>query len=430
MLEEWDNIEIIAENLFPKLSLNFATNQTHLCENVKSVTNLQLYGLIEQLTEYGNNVSKHTDNNVDKPYNDKLVKMYEDSIVRETANESQDQVQFTSFLESKTTSDIMILKQIKTIDERNVESAIKSLELSFLHCDNVLAHRIENSAKSMEHVIPQMNRNLSICRSEFSESHNSLELLDAAVYGNYCVLRDGYQHLLQKYYSESAVQMSVTNKLELEKNKWHLSKLQHAINFYRSSSERNLDRQRMSEEYRAQFSNACDSTYIHLLKHNNFEEAEDACRRLEVVRSSVYDWKSRLVSHCEEALNTAVGVQEACFLAHLEELMDTLQALRSMQPRMYCYQKTLEHNCEILRKLHEQELQASDALEGRLSVDDHEMFGGATDENEAAMRAMEIEEDTLRMGTRLHATALALGMGPDEVEQLLLQMLPSGQSSS
>jgi hypothetical protein len=175
------------------------------------------------------------------------------------------------------------------------------------------------------------------------------------------------------------------------------------------------------------FNKSCDNTFQHLLTHNHFDETEEEYRRLEVVRCSVYEWKSRITAHCEEVLNTSVGVHEACFLAHLEELTQTLQDLCIMQPKLFCYAKTLEHSCQTLVGLHEQELLEREQLQGKgLTVDDHEMFGGdGGDDNAAAIRAMEIEDTSLRMGTRLHAAALSLGMGPEEVEQLLLQMLPS-----
>lgn len=420
------------EDVLPLLNEKLPANDTTFNEELKRLTESKMSTvqneLKQSLLDQCKTICANTTPSIDRKYTQKLNKMYKDvSSVRSDPVDSLNK--FTDLLESSSSSDQGIIKQSQTINERNTDAAVKSLELAFLYCDNILSHRIESGAKSMEQVIPKLSRNLTLSRAEFKKTHNSYKLMEEAVDMDYSVLRDGYSALLAKYYSETAAQLAATSGLDQGSNRWLQDKL-NAVLEYRARDEKYLaERERVARESSALFSGACDATFDHLVRTNTFEEVEEQFRRLEEVRLAVFRWKERQVAHSEAAFNSAHSQLEDAYLGHLEDLTARLAGLRAAHTKLVFYQRTLEQDAALLRGIQQQETLRNQRVAGRLSVAEGEYFR-REDEEAAAIRALGIQEDALRVGTRLHAVAVSLGMPPEDVEAMLLEMLPSAAATA
>ncbi len=431
MLDDDENsIKEMGEKLFSRLNSSVLYSvENRNFENDPKEANFLIQNLIESINESAANISKDVDKSIDKPFVDKLAKMYEDAKFR--YDPFIDTMQVSNISEEMGSSDMIVAKQIKTIDDRNTEAAIQSMELAFLYCENVMSHYIESGAKSLETVIPALHSKLSSSRAEFGESHHSLQLLDAAISTDYCVMRDGYVALLKKYYSESAAQLAVTSKLETQTNSWHDAKLKEIIaksnNSQSQSREQSL---RVMRDMNDLFSGACDATFAHLLRNNNFTDVEESIQALQDIKDCAYKWKASIVKHTEETLNGAVVALDDVYQSHLEELTGRLACLRVSASEMYLYQTRLEHNSVVLRNLIAREESKRRKTQGKLSVSRYEHFRSPheeaqhREEDRVIVHKAAIQDNSLRMGTRLHALALSAGMSEEEVEALLMSTLP------
>ncbi len=421
-------VKDIGNNLF---SLNRSLSVNDDFKRDTSDYSLMLYNLIESLKESISLVNtENSMSNVDRSYIEKITNMYEDSKFK--PDPLSDSQHMMDSLNDKIGSDTVILKQIKTIDDRNIDAALKSLELTFAKSGNTLTQHIESGAEVIETGIPKLQSQIVQSRRDFRNSHDSDHLLNSAVHTNYCVLRDGFVELLRDHHSESVAQLRINSGLESKTAKWFESEMQAILAAPLDKSGAMRDRsERVFEETQALYSKACDATFEHLLKNNDFEGSEREFELLQTVRCSVSKWKASIARHSEDILSRALAVDSDLFMSLVEELQQRLAVLQVVSSRVFFYDRTLGKQIALLRQMESHEQRSRSRLAGKLSVARHEHFHSVHNgENALSMdrnvrRTKEIEDHSLRLGTSLHAKCVALQMSPEQTEAALLEMLPS-----
>lgn len=241
-----------------------------------------------------------------------------------------------------------ILQQIKVIDERNMESAVASLE-NMGYADNhgaevVLADYIDFSCRCLDETVELLGEKLEKSRQEYVSSRSSSEFIDEALETNYANLRSTYSGLLKDVERRSALNDKQWIKFEGECRQWQVQQMADILNKYQgpnNSMEKNYKELRKKVNKRL-------SDFVNVFLHkvqSDLRESEVDLKLAHVaaVRETVR-WKNETQLELETWLSSTIDELNDTYTEHLEKYRNLILDIRH-------HSYSLETHCTKLNQL-------------------------------------------------------------------------------
>jgi len=235
----------------------------------------------------------------------------------------------------------VIQNQIENSHERNLDSAVKSLERAMVQCDTAIVQNIEVSAQAVEAIIPALESKLYDRKREMSSSHDSSKLLTSAVEKNYFTMRDGYLELIKKVYEEASVQWAALLRIQEPNAKWHLQKLNKIITDARDSPELQTRREALLHRAQSNLDQYCARSFRRISESKMYHEKETYLQKIEAVKHKVYEYKRKYVQEREQHLNNAEIAIDGFYMTSVEEINTHLHDLQSSLHQLSFYERQL-----------------------------------------------------------------------------------------
>lgn len=240
-----------------------------------------------------------------------------------------------------------IENEMKASDQRNVDSALKSLELSMQQCDEVITHKINASAEAVEKLIPLLENKIQLAKADMYNSHNSSQLIKSTVEENYMTMRDGYINLIAKMFSETGTQWQTMMKLQEHHVAWHLNKLNNIIDEKTTDPNFLLRKQAVFKNVDDVFQESCDVTFERLKESKMFEQKEESLQKLSNMNRNIFKWKTLAAADSEEQFNYAQTTMDAYYMTSIEEINDHLLSLHESLTQLMLYDRKLEQMLKL-----------------------------------------------------------------------------------
>jgi hypothetical protein len=325
----------------------------------------------------------------------------------------------------------IIQTHLGSSDERNLVSAVLSLERAVGQCDSAIIHDIELSAEAIEAVIPALSVKLQDRKSEMAESHDSSKLLTATVESNYRTMRDGYLELLQKVFVEASVQWRALLQLQEPTSRWHLEKLQEVIDHGQNDPEVAARREAIYHSAQQQLDHFCSQSFEKVRNSTAYREKEECLRQIEGIKRQVFEFKAQVVQEKETMLYTSEASMDAIYMDTLEGLNQHLYELQDLLNQLVLYERRLT---QLLLVATRREARMDGLGRNTLVVGDADVFHygeaegsgcgtGAEEMVRLGQRTMYDLRAPFRMGTSLRALAETCDLSPEDTERLLEYVL-------
>jgi hypothetical protein len=325
----------------------------------------------------------------------------------------------------------VINDQIETCEERNLASALISMEKAMVQSDEAIIHNIEISAEAIENIIPALEAKVYDRKAEMSASHDSSKLLTSAVEVNYRTMRDGYLELLRKVFAEASIQWKSLLCLQEPNTKWHLQKLNQVIQDARDSPQLAEKREQIYATAQQQLDRYCAHSFEKIQSSTMYEEKEQFLQQIETIRRQVFAHKARVVQERETLINSAEAQLDNVYMDSVEELNEHLFELQDFLHQLVFYERRLT---QLLVVTFRRELKM-DRL-GRSVADAHpgatpqSSSSGASLYSADSEKIVALGQQTLqdlhapfRMGTVLRSLAESCDLSAEETEKLLNYVL-------
>lgn len=320
----------------------------------------------------------------------------------------------------------VINNQIETCEERNLASALFSMEKAMVQSDEAIIHSIEASAEAIESIIPALEAKVYDRKAEMSASHDSSKLLTSTVEVNYRTMRDGYLELLRKVFAEASVQWKSLLCLQEPNTKWHLQKLNQVIQDARDSPQLAEKREHIYATAQQQLDRYCAHSFEKIQSSTMFEEKEQFLQQIEAIRRQVFAHKARVVQERETLLNCAEAQLDDVCMDSVEELNQHLFELQDFLHQLVFYERRLT---QLLVVTFRRELKM-DRLGRSLADAQQPSSGGASLYSADSEKIVALGQQTLqdlhapfRMGTVLRSLAESCDLSAEETEKLLNYVL-------
>lgn len=331
-----------------------------------------------------------------------------------------------------------IQDQIDVSHERDLESALKSMERAMLQCDTAITQNIEISAQAVEAIIPALESKLHDCKREMSVSHDSSKLLAAAVEKNYFTMRDGYLELIKKVYEEASVQWSALLRIQEPNTKWHLQKLNKIVQETRDSPELQARRTELLITAKKNLDHYCDESFRRIAESKMYEEKEQYLQKIEAVKRKVFDYKRKVVQEHEEYLNNAEITIDGFYMTSVEEINEHLYNLQDSLHQLAFYERQLT---QFLVLAFKRELKIDRLYRASLRTTSDDSSHHSTTHSVAAspskiarsadsdtiiqlgQQTMEEMNETFQIGTVLRSMAYSCDLPPEYTEKVLEYVL-------
>ena len=232
-----------------------------------------------------------------------------------------------------------ILKEnIEDIEYKNTESALKSLDECFSKCDENLFEYIDNFYKNYDKVYPQLESKIESYKLEFSESRDSIHLLENSIQTSYELLEEQYKDSFKKILKEQKYESDLILSVQEKALDWNTQKINKIIdsyiNKYPSSNIRNE-----INDIDKKFNKLCDLAFGNFKINASINNSEDYLLKFENVKSAIFKYKKNIIELSEEWINDMVCAADLYYLSHLEELNKNLIELRSLEQSLKIYMK-------------------------------------------------------------------------------------------
>ena len=328
----------------------------------------------------------------------------------------------------------LIQDQIDVSHERDLESALKSMERAMLQCDTAITQNIEISAQAVEAIIPALEAKLHDCKREMSVSHDSSKLLAAAVEKNYFTMRDGYLELIKKVYEEASVQWSALLRIQEPNTKWHLQKLNKIVQETRDSPELQARRDDLLLTAKKNLDHYCTQSFRRIAESKMYEEKEQYLQKIEAVKRKVFEYKQSIVREHEEYLNNAEITIDGFYMTSVEEINEHLYNLQDSLHQLAFYERQLTQFLVLafkrelkIDRLYRASLKTNsdDTSHHSLSSSPSKITRSADSEAiiQLGQQTMEEMNETFQIGTVLRSMAYSCDLPPEYTEKVLEYVL-------
>jgi hypothetical protein len=237
----------------------------------------------------------------------------------------------------------LLRTQMENSTERNLESAVKSLEQALAQGEDSVLKHIELSAESIEQLIPELQRQIEDKKADMAESHDISSLLQDTVVKNYETMRDGYITLIRKVYEEESAQWKSLLKLQQPTDAWHLHKLAGLCESQKVNPTVNKKREQIFQESTRQLEAYCEHSFEQIKKSKMYEEKTEHLQKIEVLKRAVFKYKSGIVLRSESHLHRAEIGLDAFYMNSLEDINEAMYALQDSLQKVTVYEKKLEY---------------------------------------------------------------------------------------
>lgn len=317
----------------------------------------------------------------------------------------------------------VVRSQIEKSYDRDLESAIKSLERSMVQCDEAIRQKIEISAEAVEAIIPALESKIGDRKKELAVSHDSSKLLAATVENNYFTMRDGYLELIKKVYDEASVQWKALLRLQEPNTRWHLEKLQKVMSETRDNPDLLQRREDLFHTAQLQLDNYCEHSFQRIKESKMYQEKEEHLHKVEKLKHAVCAYRAKTVRTQEELLNRSEIALDAVYMSSAEEVNDHLFQLQESLHQLQFYDRELTQVMvhAFKRELRMNRLSRAQTNGDRSgSVPKKGAFAANADEIvQLGLQIMQDMQSPFKMGTMLRSLAHSCDLPLENAEDVL-----------
>ena len=201
-----------------------------------------------------------------------------------------------------------VLQQIKVIDERNMESALNSMDqmgYADLHgAEAMLTDNIDFSFRCIDEAVDLLGGKIERMRQEYMQARNSSAFIDDALKTNYMNLKNTYLGLMKDVERRSAINDKQWIDFERECREWQVSEMTGILNRYQDPQ--------VEEKYKALRKEANKrlsdfvNTYLHKIQQDLKESEVDLRLAHDKAVYASVKWKNSTQLMMEEWLSTTI----------------------------------------------------------------------------------------------------------------------------
>jgi hypothetical protein len=230
-----------------------------------------------------------------------------------------------------------LLQQIKVIDERNMDSAVVSLE-NMGYVDNygaeaMLTDYVDFSFLCLDEAVEMLNKKVDKSRHEYVKSRSSSEFIDEALETNYSNLKATYIGLLKDVERRSGINDKQWIHFEGECRQWQVNQMAQILDKYQGPQ---LDKnyKALRKKVNKRLSDFVTNFLNMVQKNLKCSGVDLKLAHVEALRGSV-KWRNKSQLEMEHWLSTTVDELNDMYTEHLDKfrniIFDTRQHIYSLE---------------------------------------------------------------------------------------------------